>query len=113
MCTGGARICRRLDPVPEGAKEFELLNRTDQEGLAPDDAFKLAPLAGGQTLEKAVELGAEEVIGDAREKGRHEGPEGEKRLDGILAAVMDGLGCAVEVVGELVGSTEDGVDELV
>jgi hypothetical protein len=92
---------------------LELLNGTDQEGLAPDDALKLAPLVRGQLFEEGVELSAEEVIGDAREEGGYQGLEGEEGLDWVLAAMVDGLGSEVEVVGELVGCAEDGVDELV
>jgi hypothetical protein len=60
-----------------------------------------------------VELGDEKAVGDTGEEEGHEGLEGEERLDGVLAAAMDGPDGEVEVVGELIGCGEDGVDELV
>jgi hypothetical protein len=109
----GARTCRCLDPVSEGAEELELPNGAALESLAPGKEFNLAPPGRGQFLEEVVELGDKDGVGDAGEEGRYEGLEGEEGLDGILAAVMDGPGGEVEVVGELIGRAEDGVDELV
>jgi len=86
---------------------------TELEGLAPDGELELALPGWGQLLEEGVELGDEEAIGDTGEEGWYEGLEGEEGPDGVLAAVVDGLDGEVEVVGELIGCAEDGVDELV
>jgi hypothetical protein len=64
-------------------------------------------------LEEGMELGDEEAVGDTGEEGWHESPEGSEGLDRVLAAAVDGLDGEVEVVGELIGCVEDGVDELV
>lgn len=53
-----------------------------------------------------MEIGGEEVTGDA-------GEEGEEGLDGVAAAAVDGVDGAVEMAGELVESGEDGVGEVV
>jgi hypothetical protein len=113
MYSGGARFCRRMDPVAEGAEELELAYGTQLKGLAPSEEFELIPPGRGQLPEEVVELGDEEAVGDTGEKGGHKGLEGEEGLDGVVAAVVDGLGGEVEVVGELVGCAEDGVDEPV
>ncbi len=89
------------------------MDGTEPEGLAPDRELEPALPGGGQLVEEGVELSDEEAIGDTREEGRHEGLKDEEGLDGILAAAMDGLDGKVEMVGELVGCAEDGVDELV
>ena len=64
-------------------------------------------------LAEGAELGDEKVVGEAGEEGGQEGLEGEEGLDGVLAAAMGGLDGAIEVVGELMGCAEDVVDELV
>ena len=97
----------------EPADELKLVDGLELEGVAPDGDLELALLGGGELLAEDVEFGDEEVVGDAGEEGGHEGLEGEESLDGVLAAAMDGLDGAVEVVGEPVRCTEDVVDELV
>ena len=97
----------------EPAEEFEFLDGAEAEGLAPDGELKLAPAGRGLVVEEGVELGDKEAVGDAGEEGGDEGLEGGEGFDGVVAAVVDGAGGEVEVVGELMGCAEDGVDELV
>jgi hypothetical protein len=97
----------------ELADELELVDGLELEGALPDGDLEVALAGGGQLPAEGAELGDKEIVGDAGEEGGQEGLEGEEGLDGILAAAMDGLDGAVEVVGELVGCAEDVVDELV
>jgi hypothetical protein len=98
-----------LDP----ADHADLFDRAEAEGLTPGGELHLAPAGGGLVLEEDVELGDEEVIGDAGEKDGKEGLESSKGLDGVVAAVVDGADGGVEEVRELVWRVEDVLDELV